>query len=124
MSEALGTITFRKKESEIFLGRDIMSHQREYSEKTAETIDSEVKRIVLECTVRAKEILQTNVEKLKILADKLVEKEILNMDEINEALGFPAEKNFPDKENGKSVVKDAGKEPLAGTDGNPVPQAT
>ncbi len=89
MSEALGPITFRKKESEVFLGRDLMTHQREYSEKTAELIDSEVKRIITECAARAKKLLQTNFDKLKLLAEKLTEKEILEIDEIDQLLGFP-----------------------------------
>ncbi|OGR81201.1 MAG: cell division protein FtsH [Elusimicrobia bacterium RIFCSPLOWO2_02_FULL_39_32] len=91
MSESLGPIAFRKKESEIFLGRDIMAQQKEYSEKTAELIDSEVKRIITESANKAKILLKTNFDKLKILADKLMEKEILDIDEINLALGFPPE---------------------------------
>lgn len=91
MSENLGPIAFRKKESEVFLGRDIMAQQREYSEKTAELIDSEVKRIITECASNAKKLLQANSDKLKILAEKLMEKEILNLDEINLVLGFPPE---------------------------------
>ena len=89
MSEALGPITFRKKESEIFLGRDIMARGREYSEKTAELIDSEVKRIITECGNRAKHLLTTNADKLNLLAEKLVEKEILEGDEVDALLGFP-----------------------------------
>ena len=95
MSEALGPITFRKKEGEVFLGRDMMSHQREYSEKTAELIDSEVKRIITECAVKAKTLLKTNSDKLKLLAEKLMEKEILEIDEIDELLGFPPKPKVP-----------------------------
>ena len=88
MSEAIGTITLRKKEGEIFLGRDMGSHQREYSEKTAELVDSEVKRIMKECADRAKHLLETNREKLQLLAEKLMEKEVLDESEINELLSL------------------------------------
>lgn len=93
MSENLGPIAFRKKESEVFLGRDIMAARREYSEKTAEMIDAEIKRIILECAERAKSLLKNNFEKLKLLAEKLAEKEILEGEEIDVLLGFaPAPK--------------------------------
>lgn len=92
MSNVLGPIAFRKKESEIFLGRDIMAPHRGYSEKTAELIDAEVKRIITECATRAKSLLQTNFDKLKNLADKLVEKEILEAEEIDVLLGFTTAK--------------------------------
>ena len=45
MSEAMGPLTFGKKEEQIFLGREIAQHQ-DYSEDTARQIDQEVKRIV------------------------------------------------------------------------------
>lgn len=88
MSDALGTIAYRKKESEIFLGRDIMAQHREYSEKTAELIDSEVKRIITESGARAKKILQDNFVKLTKLAEKLIEKEVLDGEEVDELLGL------------------------------------
>src|SRR3989344_4510442 len=95
MSDAVGTIAYRKKESEIFLGRDIMSHQKEYSEKTAELIDAEVKRIITECGDKAKKLLADNFDKLKTLAEKLVEKEVLEGEEVNELLGFAKPKQEP-----------------------------
>src|SRR5439155_1489224 len=95
MSEALGPIAFRKKESEIFLGRDIMAQQREYSEKTAELIDSEVKRIITESGSKAKKLLEANFEKLKMLAERLVEKEVLDGGEVDELLGFAKPKEDP-----------------------------
>ncbi|MBI1979140.1 MAG: ATP-dependent zinc metalloprotease FtsH [Elusimicrobia bacterium] len=122
MSENLGPIAFRKKESEIFLGRDIMAQHREYSEKTAELIDSEVKRIIVECASRAKSVLKSNSDKLKILAEKLMEKEILEIDEINLLLGFPPEKrdfarSVPQPEN-RSSEKAVSPAPAI----NPLPQ--
>ena len=56
MSEAMGPLTFGKKEEQIFLGREIAQHQ-DYSEDTAEQIDQEVKRFVTENYERARKVL-------------------------------------------------------------------
>src|SRR3989454_3637168 len=58
MSDAMGPLTFGKKEEQIFLGREISQH-RDYSEDTAIKIDQEVKRIVEEGYTRAYKILDT-----------------------------------------------------------------
>ena len=126
MSNALGPIAFRKKEGEVFLGRDIMSHQREYSEKTAELIDSEVKRIITECAVRAQGILKTNFDKLKMLAEKLIEKEIMDLEEVDQLLGFAHAPDADHREDRPSsgVEKADRREPGIGpgTTGSPLPQ--
>ena len=95
MSEALGTIAFRKKESEVFLGRDMMTHQREYSEKTAELIDSEVKRITVECGVKAKKLLQDNFAILTKMAEALIQKEVLEAEEVDDIMGIPRVRKDP-----------------------------
>ncbi len=121
MSEILGPIAFRKKEGEVFLGRDMMSHQREYSEKTAETIDSEVKRIITECATRANHILKTHSDKLKLLAEKLIEKEVLDLEEIDVLLGFaPAKIETPVIPTPLETKGDI--PPLMGPAGSPLPQ--
>ncbi|MCK7461422.1 MAG: hypothetical protein MZU84_04820 [Sphingobacterium sp.] len=56
MSDALGPLTFGKKEEQIFLGREIAQHQ-DYSEDTAVKIDGEVRRIVQENYTRAQALL-------------------------------------------------------------------
>jgi cell division protease FtsH len=82
MSEAMGPLTFGKKEEEIFLGREIAKH-RDYSELTAQKIDDEVKRIVLEATERAANIIKQNEDKLHALAHALLEREMVDGDEID-----------------------------------------
>ncbi|EQB64048.1 MAG: ATP-dependent zinc metalloprotease FtsH [candidate division Zixibacteria bacterium RBG-1] len=82
MSERLGPLTFGKKEEQIFLGREIAKH-RDYSEKTAQEIDEEVKRIVTAAEKRATELLSANLNKLHKLAKALLEKEILDGMEID-----------------------------------------
>ncbi|MCK4936958.1 MAG: AAA family ATPase, partial [Elusimicrobiales bacterium] len=82
MSEKIGLITLRKDEDEVFLGRDI-AKQPGYSNEMAKNVDDEIKRIVSECYVKAKEMLTDERHLLNSLAEKLLEKEILESDEID-----------------------------------------
>jgi cell division protease FtsH len=82
MSEKLGPVTFGKKEEEIFLGREISQH-RDYSEETAIQIDTEVKKIVDKAMETAMRILSENTELMNRLAEALLEREILDGDEID-----------------------------------------
>ena len=87
MSDKIGPLTFGKKEEHIFLGRDIAQH-KDYSEKTAVDIDTEIKRIVLENYDRAKDIILQHMEKIHHLASVLLEKEVLAGEEIDQVLGL------------------------------------
>ena len=82
MSEKLGPMTFGKKEEEIFLGRDF-TQKVDYSESTAIEIDAEVRRIIQESYQRAKDLLKTNLRLLHKVAEKLLEKEVLDGSEID-----------------------------------------
>jgi len=75
----LGPRTFGEKEELVFLGREI-SERRDYSEKTAESIDKEVSRIIDSCHNKAKDILEKNKEKLQRIAQILLKKETLEKD--------------------------------------------
>lgn len=77
MSENLGPLTFGKKEEAIFLGRELARHQ-DYSEKTAQDIDSDVKKIVLENYERARQVLEGNLDTLHRVAACLLEHESLD----------------------------------------------
>ncbi|RLB04074.1 MAG: cell division protein FtsH, partial [Deltaproteobacteria bacterium] len=85
MSESLGPLAFGQKEEQIFLGREIAQH-RDYSEMTAQEIDREIKRIVMECYERAKDILKKNIDLLHKLAQTLLERESLTGDEIDQII--------------------------------------
>ena len=85
MSERLGPITFKKKDEEVFLGRDI-ARDRGYSERTAEAIDDEVKRIISDCETKVKSLLMQNRAKLEALATALIEKEVLEAEEVETIL--------------------------------------
>jgi len=85
MSEKLGPLTYGAKEEEIFLGREVTKH-RDFSEDTANVIDDEVKKIVTSCMKRAEKILSDNIDKLHSLSNALLEREILDGDEIDKVL--------------------------------------
>ncbi len=87
MSDKIGPLTFGKKEEYIFLGREI-AQRKDYSEKTAVDIDTEIKRIVLENYDRAKDIILQHMEKIHHLASVLLEKEVLAGEEIDQVLGL------------------------------------
>ncbi|MDZ7269141.1 MAG: ATP-dependent zinc metalloprotease FtsH [candidate division KSB1 bacterium] len=85
MSDVMGPLAFGKKQEEIFLGREIAQH-RDYSELTAQKIDEEVRRIVIEASQKAHKILSDNVHQLHALATALLEKELLDGAEIDAVL--------------------------------------
>jgi cell division protease FtsH len=78
---SLGPITFGKKEEQIFLGREISQH-RDFSEDTALKIDAEVRRFVDEGYKSAVDILSSNRPALEKIAMALLEREVLDANEI------------------------------------------
>jgi len=85
MSERLGNLTLGRREGLVFLGRDIME-EKNYSEQTAHTIDEEVKKIIDNAYAKAIELLKNNLDKLKLLAGSLLEKEVLGAEEVKKLL--------------------------------------
>jgi cell division protease FtsH len=81
MSEKMGPLAFGKKEEQIFLGREFARH-KDYSEKTAQDIDEEIKSIVETSYDRARKILGDNPDILHSLANSLLEREALDGDQI------------------------------------------
>jgi cell division protease FtsH len=85
MSEKLGPLTFGKREDTVFLGRDFTA-AKDYSEETAVTIDSEVRRIVEAAHARALQLLKDNLDKLHLLANTLLERETIDGDQMDRVL--------------------------------------
>ncbi len=77
----MGPLIYGKKEGEIFLGRDF-SKGPDYSEKTAQEIDTEVRRIVIEQYNRARALLEKHVDALKRIAKALLEYETIDGKEL------------------------------------------
>jgi cell division protease FtsH len=81
MSEVVGPIAVGDRESEIFLGREV-AQRREISERTAELVDTELKRLLGDAFERARAILLEHRDVLDRLAAALLERETLDRDEI------------------------------------------
>jgi cell division protease FtsH len=81
MSDAMGPLTFGKKEEQIFLGREIAQHQ-DYSEDTAIRIDQEVKRIVMTNYERATRLLTEHKPTLLRIAEELLAREVLDGEQV------------------------------------------
>ncbi|MEO0687199.1 MAG: cell division protein FtsH, partial [Cyanobacteria bacterium J06649_11] len=78
-------VALGRQQGNMFLGRDIMS-ERDFSEETASTIDSEVRDLVDVAYNRAKTVLQENRHILDKLADMLVDKETVDAEELQSLL--------------------------------------
>ncbi|MDD2751904.1 MAG: cell division protein FtsH, partial [Candidatus Omnitrophica bacterium] len=87
MSNKLGHLTLGHSNGLVFLGRDLME-EKNYSEETARIIDEEVKRIIDESYVGAKDLLSKNIDKLKVLSNALLEKEVLDGQEVKKLVGI------------------------------------
>jgi cell division protease FtsH len=80
MSAKLGTITFGSGQEEVFLGRDL-AQTKNFSEETSSLIDSEVRLIIEKAYKTAEEILTVNMDKLTLVAERLLEKEKIDGEE-------------------------------------------
>jgi cell division protease FtsH len=85
MSDLLGPLSYDPGEEQIFLGREIAQH-RDYSEATAQKIDSEVNRLIEKTYSHAKEILEANLDILHRLAELLLEKETVMGKELDDLI--------------------------------------
>ncbi|MEK9151455.1 MAG: ATP-dependent zinc metalloprotease FtsH [Patescibacteria group bacterium] len=90
----LGARTFGKKDEMVFLGRE-MHEERNYSEKTAQDIDTEVSHLIDQAFKRATDILTERRAVLDTLARTLLEKETLEKDEFDAIVGIAAPKEMP-----------------------------
>lgn len=80
MSERVGLINYDNEEDEVFIGRDL-AHTRGYGEHVASSIDEEIKRIIDECYLKAKEMIMERRDVLDACAELLIRKEKITRDE-------------------------------------------
>jgi cell division protease FtsH len=88
MSDELGPLALGKKEELIFLGREI-NEQRNYSDEVAYKIDQEIRRLIDEAYARCETILNEHMDKLKAIADLLIERETIDADEMESIFTEP-----------------------------------
>jgi cell division protease FtsH len=97
MSDTLGPVAYGKEEEPIFLGKEIAQH-KEYSEKTAQEIDDEIRVILKKAVDDVMKILTDHEDQLKILAEELVKSETLDDSDIRKLLGFNKKEDVADIE--------------------------
>ncbi len=125
MSEAVGPLTFGRKDEEIFLGRDFAQH-KEYSEETAMRIDQEIRRIVTENYDRARSVLKTRKSELLRIAEELLSREVLSGEQVRrilsgQSLEEPAAPAAPFVSD-KPASPEAARPPVVPPLGKPLPQ--
>ncbi len=91
---SLGMIRFSEENDYVFLGRDV-SRAREYSESTAQQIDSEVKRLIDDAYRQATEILEAKKDKVELIAKALLEFETLEGSQIEDLINLGYMRNPP-----------------------------
>jgi cell division protease FtsH len=95
MSERLGPLQYAENQEEVFLGHSVTRTQN-VSEKTAQLIDEEIKRIVMTGYERAKQVLTEHIDELHALAAALLEYETLSGEEIRKVIaGEPIDRGDP-----------------------------
>ena len=85
LSDRLGPLSYAEEEGEVFLGRSITQH-KSVSDKTADTIDEEIRRVIDENYANAKKILVANMDKLHAMADALVKYETIDDSQIGDIM--------------------------------------
>lgn len=85
MSDKLGPMQFGTVQGQVFLGRDI-GHEQNYSDRIAYEIDLEMQSMIRSCYDHAKEILQKHQDQVHLIANKLLELETLDKDQIIQLL--------------------------------------
>ena len=86
MSDRLGNLTYGKPLAGRFLESPFALEERNYSDKTAETIDEEVHRLVDEAFERAREIVSGRRTQLETIARELIQKETLDRPMLDELM--------------------------------------
>ncbi|SHO49731.1 ATP-dependent zinc metalloprotease FtsH [Desulfopila aestuarii] len=97
MSDALGPLTYGKKEEQIFLGREIAQH-RDFSDDTARQIDIAVKKIINDAVVKVTELLESNKDILTRMSEELLEKETIVLDDIDVMIQELRPGKYPQKD--------------------------
>jgi len=86
MSDKIGPIQYKQGEEWIFLGRDL-ADKRRFSEKITAEIDSEIRALIFNAQKTAGDVLKKNKEKLKLIAQTLIEKETIEKEEFEKLVG-------------------------------------
>jgi cell division protease FtsH len=89
MSEAMGAVNYAGEKRSRFLEIGLPQERGMYAESTAEQIDAEVKRIMTDAHESARRILTDHRGNLESVTQRLLEKEVMEGEELRKLLGFP-----------------------------------
>jgi len=120
MSDLMGTRVYGDNQSEVFLGRDVMTHKN-MSNNVAEAVDMEIRRIIDEQYARARKIIEDNREKIELMTKSLLEWETLNADQLSDIMSGkqprpPEDLTPPSSSGGADQDKAESKPPITPTD--------
>jgi cell division protease FtsH len=85
LSDRLGPLSYSEEAGEVFLGRSVTQH-KQVSDVTAHAIDEEVRSVIESNYKKAKDILETHLERLHAMAEALVKYETIDQDQIKEIM--------------------------------------
>ncbi|WP_195576861.1 ATP-dependent zinc metalloprotease FtsH [Paenibacillus sp. 1001270B_150601_E10] len=104
MSEKLGPLQFGARQGEVFLGRDL-GHEQNYSDAIAYEIDQEMQSIINECYDRARELLTKHMSEVHLIANTLLEKETLELEQIKQLIDTGKIKEDASSDEAKSETR-------------------
>ena len=114
LSNKLGPMTYSDDEGEVFLGRSVTQHKM-VSDETAHLIDEEVRDIVDRNYGRARDILETNMEKLHTMAEALIKYETLDTAQIDDIMAGKSPREPQDwDDDGRGAQRGAGEQTASG----------
>ncbi len=87
MNDRLGPQVYGHREEQIFLGKELAEHDKNYSEETAAAIDEETNKIIVASHNKATEILKKNKAKLELIAKTLIDKETIEGEDFEKLMG-------------------------------------
>jgi cell division protease FtsH len=120
MSDLMGTRVYGDNQSEVFLGRDVMTHKN-MSNNVAEAVDMEIRRIIDEQYTRARKIIEDNRDKVELMTKSLLEWETLNSEQLSDIMSGkqprpPEDFTPPSASGGADKDKAANKPPITPSD--------
>jgi len=124
LSDRLGPLTYSEESGEVFLGRSVTQH-KQVSDGTAHAIDEEVRRVIETNYKHAREILETNLDKLHKMAEALIKYETIDEEQLKDIMaGRPPKPpaDWDDSLSGRPPGKPSPDDPAGGTIGAPASQ--
>ena len=120
---SLGPVVLGRQRHEVFLGRDL-GEDRNYSDQIAFAIDEEVRKIVEDCYQRVKKLLSENMDTVKLVAERLLEREVMDGHDLAVLLGEePAEpEKKPEAETPSETKQADSPQPCETPAGEPEPE--